>query len=175
MIKNVNGIKVPYDKSTDGLIALLDEEMPVFVVACTALSAKTDISSLKALLSLFENDDPYKRRVVVECLGNHALFYKATDYVLACLDDQSDYVVRTAIDVLVKHRVAQAHDGIIRLLKSKDEITRESAFFSSSIHWRRRRFFYRIRCVTRQKRINAKDSTFNNPCHCKSRELEGSI
>ncbi|MCL1994506.1 MAG: HEAT repeat domain-containing protein [Spirochaetes bacterium] len=132
MRPSINGVKVPFDKSTQELFAMLDCELPLFYVACEALAYKNDVVSFEKLLSIFQDSDPYKKRIALECLGNHSMFDTATaeKYVFPCLDDSSPYIVRTAIDVLVKHRVAQSHEKIIQLLKSKDEATRECAFFA---------------------------------------------
>ena len=127
MRPNINGIKVPFDKSTYELLTILDCELPLFYVACEALSYKGDDLSFVTLVSMLENTDPFKRRISVECLGNHAMFDSAVDHILICLDDKSPYVVRTAIETLVKHRVLKAHEKIIHLSKSKDELTREKA------------------------------------------------
>jgi HEAT repeat protein len=124
---NINGVKVPFDKNTHELIAMLDCDLSQFHVVCEALSYKNDELSLKTLMSTLKDSDPFKRRIGVECLGNHAMFYRALDYVLACLDDKSPYVVRTAIRIMVKHRAMESHEKIIALLESKDEPTRETA------------------------------------------------
>jgi HEAT repeat protein len=121
---------VPFDKNTHELIAMLDCDLSQFHVACEALSYKNDELSLKTLLSILKDSDPFKRRIAVECLGNHAMFYKALDHVLVCLDDRSPYVVRTAIGIMVKHRVMESHEKIIVLLESKDEPTRETAILA---------------------------------------------
>jgi HEAT repeat protein len=55
------------------------------------------------------------------------MFDKAINDVIACLDDKSPYVVKTAIQVAIKHRIKNAHKKIIHLLKSKDESIRETA------------------------------------------------
>jgi HEAT repeat protein len=124
---NINGINVPYEKNTNELIAMLNCEMPLFCVACEALSSKTDELSFTTLLSILKSSDPFKRRVAVECLGNHVLLNRAFDDILTCLDDKSPYVVRTAIDTIIKHRIVKSHEKIIQLIKSRDEAIREKA------------------------------------------------
>jgi HEAT repeat protein len=123
----ISGIEVPYHKSTHELIAMLDCKTPLFYVVCEALSYKNDELSFETLMSVLEDGDPFKRRIGVECLGNHNMFDRALNNVLTCLDDKSAFVVRTAIEVMVKHRVTESHEKIIQLLKSDDESTREKA------------------------------------------------
>jgi len=124
---NINGIQVPFNKNTNELVEMLDCELPLFQVACEALSAKNDKLSFLTLVSILEDNDPFKRRIGIECLGNHVMFEKALDCLLSCLDDKSPYVVRTAIEIIVKHRVVKSREKIIRLLKARDEATREMA------------------------------------------------
>ena len=127
MRTSINGIEVPHEKNTKELIAMLNCDMPLFTVVCDALSCKIDTLSFETLLSILKDNDPYKRRVAIECLGNHVMFFRAIDDIIMCLDDKSHYVVRAAIEAMKKHRVLKSHEKIIKLLKSKDESTRESA------------------------------------------------
>ena len=55
----INGAGVPFEKSTNELISMLDSEMPLFCVACEALSRKIDDLSFSALLSVLKSDDHY--------------------------------------------------------------------------------------------------------------------
>lgn len=126
MRQYINDEKVPYDKSTQELIAMLDVPS-LFHVACEALSYKSDELSLTTLMAIIEDDDPFKRRIGVECLGNNAKFDKVLDHLIICLDDKSPYVVRISIEMMVKHHVIKSHEKIILLLQSKDELTREAA------------------------------------------------
>ena len=127
MKTKINGVVVPYEKTTSELIEMLGCEMPLFRVSCEALSHKTDELSFEALLGVVKSGDQFKRRVGLECLGNHIMFDKAADVVMACLEDESPYVVKTAIEAAIKHRIERAHEKLIRLLKSKDESIREAA------------------------------------------------
>ncbi len=129
-LDQINGIIIPYNESTEQLVEMLDFRLTDFRVACEALSQKEDKLSFLTLIKLLKNDDPYKRRIGLECLGKHKDFSDEVDVVISCLDDESPYVVRTAIEVIKSHSIAQAESKIFSLLKSNNELTRESAISS---------------------------------------------
>lgn len=70
--ETINGVSVPYDKSPEELeIMLSTGSMSDFVVACEALSYKTDKKSFELLENYITDKDKYKRLCILKTIFRH--------------------------------------------------------------------------------------------------------
>ena len=70
--EKINGVTVPYNKATDELeIMLSSGDMSDFVVACEALSYKTDEKAFNLLKGYINNKDKYKRLCILKTIFRH--------------------------------------------------------------------------------------------------------
>ncbi len=71
-VKEVNGVVVPYNKSSEELeIILSNGNMSDFTVACEALSYKTDIKAFELLKKYATNKDKFKRLIILKTIFRH--------------------------------------------------------------------------------------------------------
>lgn len=71
-IEQINGVRVPYDESTEELeIMLSSGDMSDFVVACEALSYKTEEKAFNLLKGYINDKDKYKRLCVLKTIFRH--------------------------------------------------------------------------------------------------------
>ena len=85
-VEKINGVTVPYDKTTDELEQmLLSCNMSDFVVACEALSYKTDEKSFELLENYITNKDKNKRLCILKTIFRHPSSRKLTRYLEECI------------------------------------------------------------------------------------------
>ncbi len=80
--EKINGVKVPYDKTTDELEQLLLScNMSDFVVYCEALSYKTDEKSFELLENYITDKDKYKRLCILKTIFRHPCSSKLKNFL----------------------------------------------------------------------------------------------
>lgn len=125
--KLVNGVRVPYEKTTEELRIILSEGMTQFLPACLALSGKGTKESLEILREQLFSSDWCKRRATVEAIAYHPQGSCLSNDLMKMLSDKSNYVVDSVCTTLSRLKIYEAHDKIIELLKSKDDRIRKAA------------------------------------------------
>ncbi len=81
-IEKINGVTVPYNKSTDELeIMLSSGNMSDFVVACEALSYKTDEKAFSLLKGYINDKDKYKRLCILKTIFRHRKSTQLKDFL----------------------------------------------------------------------------------------------
>lgn len=80
--ERINGVTVPYDKSTDELESmLLSANMIDFVIACEALSYKTDEKAFNLLKGYIKDKDEYKRLCILKTIFRHRNSTELKDFL----------------------------------------------------------------------------------------------
>lgn len=80
--EKINGVTVPYNKATDELeIMLSNGNMCDFVVACEALSYKTDEKAFNLLKEYINDRDKYKRLCILKTIFRHRNSTQLKDFL----------------------------------------------------------------------------------------------
>jgi HEAT repeat protein len=80
-------------------------------------------------------EDQFIRRTAIEVIGRHPRGCELREIILNALGDKSEYVVRTAGDVVAKWKFSDAHDLVAALLGSASKATREVAIRTLGAVW----------------------------------------
>lgn len=81
-VDKINGVMVPYNKSIEELAIMLScESMSDFVVACEALSYKTDENAFALLKKYINDKDKYKRLCVLKTIFRHRSSEQLKDFL----------------------------------------------------------------------------------------------
>lgn len=99
------------------------------------LGSRDDAEALKALADTAEVDDAFLRRTAVETIGRHPRGHELAAIILRAFRDPSDYVVRTACEVVAGWELSEAHSFIEPLLANASKATRESAIRALGAVW----------------------------------------
>ena len=132
----INGVAVPYHASTPVLIAQLKADPPACWVAYVALAYRTEESEVNALVDNAMSSDWCHRRAAAESLGHHGESDVIAPTLLKMLDDESQYVIRTACSALARLGRTEAHERILRLLGSIEPLTRSECLRALRVLWR---------------------------------------
>ena len=92
--EKINGLTVPYSKATDELeIMLSNGNMSDFVVACEALSYKTDEKAFNLLKGYINDKDKYKRLCILKTIFRHRNSTQLKDFLEeSILSDDLNFV-----------------------------------------------------------------------------------
>ena len=112
-----------------------DAKLPATHEAIRALGPRNDAEALVALAAAAALDDQFLRRTAVEIIGHHLRGRELSTIILNGLRDPSQYVVRTACDVVAEWGLKEAHDLILSLLANGSESTRRSALRALGSIW----------------------------------------
>jgi HEAT repeat protein len=111
-------------------------ELPITYEAIRGLAANDDDDALKALRKSCAASDQFLRRTAVEIIGKHQRGRELVASVLNALRDPSEYVQRTACEVVGQWKLAEAHDVVLGLLAEPAASTRASALRALSTVWK---------------------------------------
>jgi HEAT repeat protein len=103
--------------------------------AIRALGSHHEPGVLAALAFAATIKDQFLRRTAMETIGHHPQGRDLKTYILSGLDDQSEYVVRTACDVVEQWGLLEAHDLVLPLLTNASVATRQSAIRTLGAIW----------------------------------------
>jgi HEAT repeat protein len=131
-------------------------ELPTTHEAIRELVSRQDAAALELLADVAASDDQFLRRTAVEVVGNHLQFRSLQSVILNALTDRSEYVVRTACDVVAKCKISEAHDLILSLLESISGSTRQTALRALSAIWRDADFSAAFRAYERDAEIRVR-------------------
>ncbi len=112
-----------------------DSNLPVDHQAVRALGSRNDAEALKALGAAASVNDQFLRRTAVEVIGRHPLGRELQACILTALDDPSEYVVRTACDIVERWRLSEARELILPLLANASGETRQHAIRALGAIW----------------------------------------
>jgi len=112
-----------------------DAKLPVTYEAIRALGLRNDAEALVTLAAVAAVDDQFLRRTAVEIIGRHPRGRELGTVILSALHDPSEYVVRTACDVVEKWSLREAHDLVLPLLANDSWATRRSALRALGSIW----------------------------------------
>ena len=79
--------------------------------------------------------DHFLRRTAIDVIGKHPRGRALRNLILSALSDQSEYVVRTACDVVAKWELTEAHELIVDLLHDARTATRQVAIRTLGKIW----------------------------------------
>jgi len=116
-------------------MTVFDSKSPATHQTIRALGSRDDREALTALASAATIDDQFLRRTAMEAIGRHPHGRDLSACILSGLNDQSEYVVRTACEVVQQWRLLEAHDLILPLLTNASVATRQSAIRTLGTIW----------------------------------------
>ncbi len=122
-----NGIHVPYGASVEELVRQAQGPAPARWAAFVALAHSQDEAALAFLRESAGSADPHVRRITAEAIGAHVDGARLGATILRLLGDNHHVVVRSASEAAGRHRLAQTHDAILRLLDTTNDSTRRVA------------------------------------------------
>ena len=99
------------------------------------LGSRDDADAMKILAEAAAFDDHFLRRTAMEAIGRHPRGRDLRTVILKALGDPSEYVVRTACEVVAGWELAEAHDLIVLLLANASTATRQSALRALNPIW----------------------------------------
>jgi HEAT repeat protein len=80
-------------------------------------------------------DDQFLRRTAIEVIGRHPQGRELRATVLSALADPSEYVVRTACEVVAQWGLSEAHEPVLALLTTASKATRQAAIRALGAVW----------------------------------------
>ncbi|MBR1278533.1 HEAT repeat domain-containing protein [Bradyrhizobium sp. AUGA SZCCT0283] len=96
---------------------------------------REDAATLEILASVAGVDDQFLRRTALDVIRRHRHGRELSAVVLSALGDPSEYVVRTACEVVEQWRLLEAHNLLLPLLANVDAATRQSAIRALGAIW----------------------------------------
>jgi len=114
---------------------ITEAELPTPHQAVRELASRADATALRALADAAIADDQFLRRTAVEVIGIHPLGRELAGIILNALHDPSEYVVRTACDVVARWELNEAHDLVLARVTSASRATRRSAIRALDKIW----------------------------------------
>jgi HEAT repeat protein len=99
------------------------------------LALREDAAALKALADAARVEDQFERRMAIEAIGSHRQGRELCSIILRALGDPSEYIVRTACDVVARWELQQAHDLVVALLAYPAKATRQTAIRTLGTIW----------------------------------------
>jgi len=112
-----------------------DVKLPITHEAIRALGSRNDAEALVTLAAVAAVDDQFLRRTAMEMIGRHPRGRELSAIILNALRDPSEYVVRTACDVVGEWSLREAHDLVLPLLANDSGGTRRSALRALGSIW----------------------------------------
>jgi HEAT repeat protein len=131
-------------------------DLPTTHEAIRELVAREDAAALELLTDVAASGDPFLRRTAVEAIGNHPQAGSVHAVILTALTDPSEYVVRTACNVVAKCGIFEAHDRLLSHLASPSGSTRESALHALCAIWHDSDFSMVFRIYQRDDEIRVR-------------------
>lgn len=116
-------------------ISLPDGQLPLTHEIIRELEFHGDAGTLNALAQAAASDDQFLRRTAIEVIGRHPRGRELRTIILRAFDDSSEYVVRTACDVVAQWGLNEAHKFVVALLANASKATRRSAIRALETLW----------------------------------------
>jgi hypothetical protein len=99
------------------------------------LASQDDAGALNALAEAAVVEDQFIRRTAMEGIGRHPPGREFRAIILSALRDPSEYVVRTACEVVAQWELNEAHELVVALLANASKATRQTAIRTLSAIW----------------------------------------
>jgi HEAT repeat protein len=80
-------------------------------------------------------DDQFLRRTAIEAIGHHPQGRELRNIILRAFGDPSEYVVRTACEVVARWKLNEARDHVLPLLTDISKSTRQTAIRTLDTIW----------------------------------------
>ena len=108
---------------------------PITHEVIRGLGSREDAGALKALAEAATVKDQFIRRTAVEVIGRHPQGRELHTIILSALGDPSEYVVRTACEVVAQWELHEAHELVVALLANASKATRQTAISTLGTIW----------------------------------------
>jgi HEAT repeat protein len=92
-------------------------------------------TALQELADAMGAGDQFLRRTALEAIGRHSQGRELRAIILGALSDPSEYVVRTACDIVERWELSEAHERMLPLLSNASGATRQSAIRALGMIW----------------------------------------
>jgi HEAT repeat protein len=116
-------------------ISISGAQPPITHNAIRELESREDAGTLKALAEAAAVDDHFFRRTAIEAIGRHRQGRELRTIILSALGDRSEYVVRTACEVVAQWELNEAHELVVGLLTNASKATRQTAIRALGTIW----------------------------------------
>lgn len=103
--------------------------------AIRALGSGEISEALAILAEAAAVDDQFLRRTAIEAIGRHPQGRELRNIILRAFRDPSEYVVRTACEVVAQWKLTEAHDLVLPLLTNLSKTTRQTAIRTLDTIW----------------------------------------
>ena len=109
--------------------------LPTTHEAVRELGSREDAAALEILAGVAAVDDQFLRRTALEIIGKHPHGRDLGAVILSALGDPSEYVARTACEVVEQWGLLEARNLLVPLLANVNEATRQSAIRALGAVW----------------------------------------
>ena len=99
-------------------IPFFDTHSPITHEAICKLGLEEDAGALNALAEAATLKDEFIQRTAMETIGRHPQGRELRAVILNALRDPSEYLVRTACEVVAQWELNEAHEFVVALLES---------------------------------------------------------
>jgi HEAT repeat protein len=103
--------------------------------AIRELASQEGAAALNALAEAATVEDQFVRRTAMEAIGRHRRGRELRSITLSALRDPSEYVVRTACEVVARWELHEAHERVAALLTNQSKATRQTAIRTLGTIW----------------------------------------
>lgn len=110
----INGIPVPYDLSVNELeVLLISGDMSDFVVACEALSYRSDERAYQLLKKYITDQDKYKRLYVLKTIFRHPKAVQLKSFLEECLLSDDVLFVHNGLSVVGQYEIEVSEKAVL--------------------------------------------------------------
>jgi hypothetical protein len=99
------------------------------------LASQEDARALNARAEAARVEDQFVRRTAIEVIGRHPQGRELRTIILSAFRDPSEYVVRTACEVVAQWELNDAHELVVALLANASKATRQIAIRTLGTIW----------------------------------------
>ncbi len=116
-------------------IPFFDTHSPITHEAICKLGLEEDAGALNALAEAATLKDEFIQRTAMETIGRHPQGRELRAVILNALRDPSEYLVRTACEVVAQWELNEAHEFVVALLENPFKATRQTAINTLGSIW----------------------------------------
>lgn len=127
---------------------------PISYESIRELASREDAGALNELAKVAALEDQFLRRMAIEVIGRHPQGRELHAIILNALRDPSEYVVRTACEVVAKWKLSEAHGPVVTLLSDVSSATRQEAIRTLGTIWIDADFPLIFRIYTKSSKID---------------------
>lgn len=113
-IEKINGFTVPYNKSIEDLETMLSNgEMNEFVVACEALSYKSDEKAFDILRSYITDKDKYKRLCILKTIFRHPNSEQVKEFLEESILSDDVWFAENGLKVVWEYKIPVSEKTVL--------------------------------------------------------------